>query len=366
MQGENHEAIARLRADIDGVDAELVRLVARRAALARAIGASKAPGSPVYRPEREREVVAKALAVNAALDDGLDAEALGAFMGEVMSLCRAAEARPRVFYLGPQGTFTEMAVLRHFGRSVDAVACPTIEAVFHEAESCETGFAVAPVENSTHGTVVGTLDMLFRTPLKIIAETNVPIKHNLMNLSGSAGDIARVCAHPQALGQCRAWLAAHLPGAEQVSVASNAKAACMAAEDPSVAAIAAMRASEIYGLKVVSEGIQDNPRNITRFAVLGRQQPRKCQSAPSKTSFIFSVPDRPGALFRALAPLERHGVSMMRLESRPAGNDAWTYNFIVDVAGYIDDDDMKAAVAEMRELTSFLKVLGSYPQAMNC
>jgi len=362
MTAENTQEIECLRKEIDAVDREIVGCIVRRSQLAQSVGKAKGT-APVYRPEREREVVERALAENRRLGGLLPDSVLSTLYLEIVSACRALEARPSVAYLGPQGTFTEMAVLKQFGSNIEARPCESIDEVFHSAESDRTLYAVVPVENSSQGTVTRTMDLLFSSPLSIIGEVHIPIAHNLMNFTGKKEDIEVVSAHPQALAQCRAWLGTHLPGVKTIPAASNAEAALEASKNPKMAAIAATRAAELYGLQIVSAGIQDDPRNRTRFLVLGHAVAAKGSAGSDKTSVVFSVPNRAGQLFHALEPLEKNGVSMMRLESRPARNGAWDYNFFVDVEGHATDAKVAQALAEMKEVSSFFKVLGSYPQA---
>ncbi len=358
---ENTAEIERLRQEIDAVDAEIVAAVVRRAELAHAVGVAKG-GAPVYRPERERAVIEKAVAANRSLNGRLPDDVVAHLYLEVISACRSLEARPSVAYLGPAGTFTEMAVLRQFGSNVTAVPTATMDEAFQSAESGRTEFAVVPIENSTQGMVTRTMDLLFTTPLSVAGEVSIPIHHNLMNRSGRLEDIRCVLAHPQALAQCRAWLAQHLPHAKLKAASSNAEAARLAAEDGTLAGIAALRAAQLYGLEVAAPGIQDDARNRTRFLVLSSHA-GVTPTGADKTSLIFSVPNRAGQLFLALEPFKRHGVSMMRLESRPARNGAWDYNFFVDVEGHVKDANVERALAELKNETSFLKLLGSYPQA---
>lgn len=367
------DELTRLRSEIDAVDAKIVTLLAERARLARAVGKAKAQiaasgttgdapkSSNIYRPERERAVIERAIVKGAQCDSLISSESLAAIYGEIISACRAVEARPSVAYLGPQGTFTEMAVLEQFGSSVDLNPCQTIDATFHAVESGTVQFAVVPVENSTQGTVTRTMDLLLATPLTVIGEVSVAVRHNLMNQSGSIADVEEVCAHPQALAQCRNWLTAHLPNVRITSASSNAEAAVMASKNPKLAAIAATRAADLYGLSILAPAIQDNPCNTTRFWVLGTQPAGRAAGIAAKTAVIFSVPNRAGSLFEVLEPLERHGVSMARLESRPARNGAWDYNFYVDLEGHREDEAVARALAEMRAKTSYFKVLGSFP-----
>ena len=361
MAAENKTEIERLRREIDAVDASIVASLARRAQLAYEVGVAKG-GAPVYRPERERQVIDRAVAENRRIGGRLPNEVLAHLYLEVISACRSLESRPSVAYLGPAGTFTEMAVLAQFGSNVTAVPAATIDEAFHAAESGRTGFAVVPIENSTQGIVTRTVDMLLTTPLSIVGEVSIPIHHNLMTQSGRLDDIRTVAAHPQALAQCRTWLTQHLPQAKLAAASSNAEAAREATGDPTMAAIAAERAAELYGLTIAAAGIQDDARNRTRFLVLSQhavETPTGCD----KTSLVFSVPNRAGQLFMALEPLKRHGVSMMRLESRPARNGAWDYNFFMDVEGHVKDASVAAALTELKNETSYLKFLGSYPRA---
>lgn len=361
---ENHDRIADLRRQIDTIDAEIIERLVKRAELAHNVGVAKG-GAVVYRPERERLILERM--VQAARDAGslLTDKAIAELYQDIVAACRAVEGRPKVAYLGPQGTFTEMAVISQFGRNIDLIPCSTIDSTFKAVESATAGFAVVPVENSTQGSVTRTLDLLFSTPLTIIGEVNVPIAHNLMSQTGKLEDIKRVMAHPQALAQCRAWLSAHLPNVEQQSCTSNAQAAVEASKDAGVAAIAAMRAAELYGLQIAAGCIQDDPRNTTRFLVLAKTPVGHEKTVANKTSLVFSVPNRAGALLKALEPLSKHNVSMVHLESRPARNGAWDYNFFVDMQGHQNDAAVAAALADMAEITSFFKVLGSYPIAAN-
>jgi chorismate mutase/prephenate dehydratase len=279
-----------------------------------------------------------------------------------MSACRALERRLRVAYLGPQGTFSEMALLAHFGHGVEAVACPSIDEVFRSTEAGNTDFGVVPVENSTEGAVNRSLDLMLQTPLSILGETAVDVRHNLMTRSGTRQGVTRVCAHPQALAQCAGWLDRNLPGVERVPVSSNAEGARLASLDDKVAGIAAETAAALYGLTIADAGIQDDPSNRTRFLIVGRY--RCGASGADQTSLILSVPDRAGAVHALIEPLARHGVSMKRFESRPARQGSWEYYFYIDLIGHQDDPPLAAALAEIRAHAAFFKVLGSYPRAL--
>jgi chorismate mutase/prephenate dehydratase len=280
-----------------------------------------------------------------------------------MSACRALEKRVTVAYLGPVGTFSEQAVYQQFGHAVEGMPCASIDEVFRAAEAGTADFGVVPVENSTEGAINRTLDLLLQTPLTISGEVSLPVHHSLMTKSGLMDGVSQICAHPQALAQCQAWLNQHYPSIQRNPVSSNGEAARLAAENPAVAAIAGEIAGEKHGLQVVNAHIQDDPHNRTRFAVIGRL----C-TAPSghdHTSLVLSVANKAGAVYNLLAPLAKHGVSMTRFESRPARMGTWEYYFYVDVEGHCNDERMARALAELKENAAFFKVLGSYPCSLS-
>jgi chorismate mutase/prephenate dehydratase len=352
------KGIAGRRAGIDRIDGELVKLLSERARLAQEIGKLKGDG-PVLRPEREAAVLRRATSANPG---PLPNESLGRVFAEIVSACRALEQRLHIAYLGPAGTFSEMAVGKHFGHSVDGVPLPSIDEVFREAETGATQFAVVPVENSTEGAVGRTLDLLLQTPLAICAEVVLRVHQNLMAKGDSAAGVARVYSHAQSLAQCHQWLAANLPQVERVQVASNAEAARLAAQEPTACAVGPAIAAERYGLNLLAENIEDAPNNLTRFLVLG-----SLATAPTGkdlTSLVMSAPNRPGAVHALIAPFAKHGVSMSRIESRPARLGRWEYMFYIDVEGHQRDPNVANALAELKGLAPFLKVLGSYPSAV--
>jgi chorismate mutase/prephenate dehydratase len=351
------DEISRRRDAIDRIDAEIVKLVAERAGHAAAIGRLKGDG-PVYRPEREAEVLRRVAAANPG---PLPAETVTRVFVEIVSGCRALEQRPSVGYLGPAGTFSEMAVGKHFGHAVDAVPLASIDEVFRQAETRATQFAVVPVENSTEGAVGRTLDLLLNTPLRICAEIVLRVHQNLMAKGDSLAGIARVYSHAQSLAQCHQWLSRNLGQAERVQVASNAEAARRAAAEPATAAIGPVIAAERYCLQVLAKNIEDEATNLTRFLVLGEVEPGP--SGSDVTSLVMSAPNRPGAVHALIAPFATHGVSMSRIESRPARQGTWEYMFYIDLRGHGRDPQVEAALAELRGLAPFLKILGSYPAA---
>lgn len=352
-----------LREKIDGIDAEIVRLLNQRARVVHEVGLVKGrAGTAVFRPEREDFILERA----ASLSDSLKPEAIKAIFREVLSGCRALERETTVAYLGPEGTFSEMAVLRRFGSSVKALPCATVADVFSAVENGRTDFGVVPRENNSQGSVMLTLDMLLKTSLSIVGEVTVPVIHNLMSRTGDLSRVKKVLAHPQALAQCREWLSRHLPDARQEGCLSNAEAARLASLDPDVAGIAARRAAELYGLSIVAEGIQDSSQNRTRFLIMGHDQPHKSKGGlEDKTTFVFVVENRAGALFEVLKLLAAENVDMLHLESRPARNGLWEYYFFVDAKGHVEDENVKRALDAVRRSCLAFKLLGSYPVDMD-
>ncbi len=350
-----------LRQQIDSVDRELLALLNRRAGLALAVGAiKKREGSVVFRPEREAQVID---GLKAANPGPLQTASVAPIWREIMSACRALETPLRVAYLGPAGTFSELAALAYFGSSIVCVPCASIDEVFRSTTGGAADFGVVPVENSTEGVVARSLDLFLTTPLGIIGETNLFVRHNLLRKTESLEGIGAVCAHPQALAQCHAWLANHLPHVERRPVASNAEGARLASLDATLAALASERAASEYGLHVVAPAIQDDPHNRTRFAIVSHPErhPQPHASGHDCTSLVVSVTNRPGAVHDMLVPLKVHGVSMTRLESRPARSGQWEYYFYIDIAGHPEEPHVAAALQELRGVCAFYKLLGTYP-----
>jgi chorismate mutase/prephenate dehydratase len=352
--------IDRLRTEIDALDGELVGLLQRRARLAQRIGALKG-GASAYRPEREAEILRRVAATDGA---PLPAAALARVFREVISACRGLEQAIRVAYLGPPGTFSEQAVRRHFGGGVEALPAAVIDEAFRRCESGDAHFAVVPVENSTEGAVGRSLDLLLVTPLRICGEVELRVQQNLMAKAGELARVQRVYSHAQSLAQCSAWLNQNLPRAERVPVASNAEAAERASREAGAGAIAGEAAAERYGLQLLARAIEDDPNNTTRFLVLGALDP--APTGRDRTSLVMSAENKPGAVHALLAPLAENGVSMTRIESRPARamrSALWEYVFFIDLEGHAGDARVAAALAELRRKAPFLKVLGSYPAA---
>ena len=352
--------IGEIRGRIDAIDEQIQALIDDRARLAREVGATKHASAAVdfYRPEREAEVLRNVLMRNRG---PLKDEEMLRLFREIMSACLAQQDPLNVAFLGPDGTFTHAAVTRHFGHSVRALPFPAVEDVFREVESGNADFGVVPIENSTEGTVRHTLDMFLSSPLKICGEVELAIRHHLLGRMRALVDVRRVCAHEQALAQCRTTLNRILPGIEKIAVSSNAEGARRARDESGTAAIASEVAAQIYGLETIVAEIEDRTDNMTRFHIVGRTL--LAPSGRDKTTILMSVADTesPGALFRLLEPLARHGVSMTRIESRPSGQRKWHYVFFADLDGHAADPPVAAALEELARTASLFKLLGAYP-----
>ena len=357
--------LSQIRVNIDSVDAKIHSLINERAKLARLVGISKSRDGlstvDFYRPEREAQVLRMAKARNKG--PLRDEEVLRLFR-EIMSACLAQQEPLKVAYLGPGGTFTQAAVMTHFGHSVRGLALSSIDEVFHEVESGTADFGVVPIENSTEGTVNNTLDRFLNSPLKICGEVELRIHHFLMGNVPSLDRIQRICSHPQALAQCRGWLDEHLPGVERVPVSSNAEGARRARDEKGTAAIAGDTAAEVYKLRVLAAEIEDRADNTTRFFVLGRKLFES--SGNDRTTLLISVSrtGSSGALFHLLEPLSRHKVNMTRIESRPSHKGKWDYVFFIDIEGHADDEQVGKALGALKKRASLFRVLGSYPRAV--
>ncbi|MBS0445463.1 MAG: prephenate dehydratase [Proteobacteria bacterium] len=350
-----------LRTQIDSLDRELLALLNRRAGLAQQVGEiKKKEGSVAFRPEREAQVIA---GLKQANPGPLQSDSVAPIWREIMSACRALETPTRVAYLGPAGTFSELAALGYFGSSIVRVLCANADEVFHATSAGSADFGVVPVENSAEGVVTRSLDLFLTTPLIIVGETSLYVRHNLLRREDAIQGIEAVCAHPQALAQCHAWLSNHLPHAERRPVASNAEGARLASLDARLAGIASERAASEFGLHIVAPAIQDDAHNRTRFAIVAHphSHPQPRTSGSDCTSLVVSVPNRPGAVHDMLVPLKQHGVSMTRFESRPARSGQWEYYFYIDLQGHPDQPHVAAALQELRAVCAFFKLLGAYP-----
>lgn len=366
------DALLALRARIDAIDDALLKLLSERAAIAQEVGRTK-KGEKIYRPEREAQIVRRLRETNPG---PLSDDTVERLIREIMSACRALEEATRVAYLGPAGTFSQQAVTKQFGQDVEALAEADIGACFHAVETGRADFAVVPVENSTEGAVGHTLDLIVGSPLRICGEVMLPIHQTLMRLpaspvngGGGTGEgasdwptpIERVYGHAQSLAQCQQWLARHLPRAERIAVVSNAEGARRAAQEPEAATLGSDAAAARYGLAIVAAHVEDEAHNTTRFLVLGRTDAQP--SGRDKTSLVMGAKNQPGAVVKLLQPLAEAGISMSRLESRPARSGGWEYVFFVVCEGHRQDAALSAALAEIESRAAFLKILGSYPAA---
>ena len=356
--------IEQLRTKIDSLDERIQALIAERALCAREVGVVKGltATADFYRPEREAQVLRRVVERN---QGPLRNEEVVRLFREIMSACLAQEEPLKIAYLGPEGTFTQSAVLKHFGHSVHALSVATIDEVFQEVEAGVADFGVAPIENSSEGTVnIHTLDMFLVSPLKVCGEIELRIHQHLMGKMSGLDKIKRVCSHPQSLAQCRAWLSEHLADVEKIPVGSNAEAARRARDEDGTAALAGDAAAELYGLKILFSNVEDQADNSTRFVVVGRKL--FPPSGNDKTSLLVSArgTEGPGVLLHLLDPLARHGVSMTRIESRPSRRAKWDYVFFVDLEGHAEDPPVAKALAEIQKKANLFKVLGAYPKAV--
>jgi len=357
------DSLKKFRSEIDAIDAQVLKLVNERAKLAREIGHVKEDGV-IYRPEREAQVLRTMQEAN---EGPLASEAVSNIFRAVMSNCRALEKKLSIAFLGPIGTYTEEAALKQFGKGCDAIVCGSIDEVFRTLEAGQADYAVVPVENSTEGAVGLTLDLLLSSPVKICGEVTLPIHHCLLSKQTDISEISHVFSHGQSLAQCHEWLNRVLPTVQREAVTSNAFAAQMihdlvATDGTFAAAIASKRAAELFDLNILAENIEDDPKNTTRFLVLGKHD--VAASGEDKTSLAISTKNKPGAMVDLLEPLSRHGVSMTKLESRPSKQGLWDYVFYIDIEGHQTDEKVKAALVDLNDRASVVKVLGSYPVAV--
>jgi chorismate mutase/prephenate dehydratase len=356
-----------IRRQIDAVDAQLLQLISERARIAQRVGDSKRSESghgatvDYYRPEREAEVLRSVIANNPG---PLRNEEVVRLFREIMSACLAQQEPLKVAFLGPEGTFTQQAVLKHFGHSVRAMPLPSIAEVFYEVQAGHADFGVVPIENSTEGTVNHTLDMFMNSTLKISGEIELRIHQNLMGTMKGLESVQRVVSHPQSLAQCRGWLDEHLPRVERIAASSNAEAARRARDEDGTAAIAGTVAAEIYNLQIMVPEIEDRPDNTTRFLVIGRKL--FGASGKDKTSLLITGGNTqsPGALHKLLEPFARKGISLTRIESRPSQKKKWDYVFFIDVEGHAEQQPLKSVLEGLKKHSSLFRILGSYPTAV--
>lgn len=356
------DKLADIRRRIDELDQELQRIISERAQLAKQVAKIKQEqGQDVqfYRPEREAEVLRKVLERN---DGTLPGEEMARLFREIMSACLALEYPLNIAFLGPEGTFTQAAALKHFGHSVQTVPMAAIDEVFREVESGSAQYGVVPVENSTEGVINHTLDMFLQSSLTICGEVELRIHHHLLATSEDRSKLNKIYSHQQSLAQCREWLDSHMSAVERISVSSNAEAARRAEAEQGTAAIAGEVAAEIYGLQIIEANIEDNPDNTTRFLIVGKQA--VAPSGDDKTSLLVSAPNKPGSLHRLLKPFADNDVSMTRIESRPSRLANWEYVFFIDINGHVKDEKVAHCLDAVRADASMFKILGSYPRAV--
>ena len=358
---DNSESLADLRVQIDSLDQRLLSLLNERAHVAELVGeVKKREGTPFFRPDRVAQVIDKMQKSNGGPLKDLH---VAAIWREIMSACLALESPQRVAVLGPEGTFCEQAAIEYFGGAADLIYCASFDEVFHATAAGSAQYGVVGVENSTEGVVTRSLDLFLHSPTHVVGEVSLLIRHHLLRSSNSLEGVEAVLAHPQALAQCQTWLSKHLPNAERRAVSSNAEGARLAATNPKWAALAGERASTRFGLHIVAHAIQDDSYNRTRFSVICLPQTLAMPPASGRdcTSLIVSVPNRPGAVHDLLVPLKLNNVSMTRFESRPARTGQWEYYFYIDLDGHPSQPNVAAALAELRGLCAFYKVLGTYP-----
>jgi len=359
---DNEDKLQQIRQQIDALDLQLQELINQRASAAQEVAAIKLEEDKdafFYRPEREAAILKKIQKQNSG---PMGDEEMARLFREIMSACLALEQPLKIAYLGPEGTFTQSAALKHFGHSINTLSLGSISDVFREVESGAAHYGVVPVENSTEGVINHTLDRFMHSSLVICGEVSLRIHHHLLSLESEPVLVSRVYSHQQSLAQCRLWLDRNLPQAKQITVGSNAEAARLARSEPGSAAIAGEMAAELYKLKGLARNIEDEPDNTTRFLVVGRQ--KALPSGGDKTTFICATRNVAGGLNSLLMPLSQHGISMTRIESRPSRQGNWDYVFFIDIEGHQDEPNIALALEQLRRESRMLKILGSYPNAV--
>lgn len=348
-----------LREKIDKIDNEILTLLNQRTRAVREIAKLKAKAKQeFYAPHREKKIVERLLKKNKG---PLPSEALRGIFQEILNASRSIQKKLRVVYLGPEATFTHLAAVKNFGKYAIFTPAKSIADVFSEVEKGRSDYGVVPIENSTEGVINHTLDMFVSSELKICSELLLEISHNLLSKASGLREIKRIYSHPQAIAQSRNWIEDNLPNAELVETSSTAKAAEMAEKDHEGGAIASRLAASLYDLKIIAERIEDNVQNFTRFMVIGKSFPAK--SGQDKTSILFSVKDKVGALHDMLTPFRENNINLTKIESRPTKLRAWEYIFFVDFVGHVEDENVKRALRQLERECLLLKILGSYPRS---
>lgn len=362
-----NETLKQARTSIDALDEQIQTLISQRARVAQQVALIKQRDGEKgdhYRPSREADVLRRAILRNRAPNGGpLTDEVIAKLMREIMSACLSLESPLTIAYLGPEGTYTQMAVLKQFGDSVSARAATAIDEIFRDVESGAADYGVVPVENSTGGVVINTLDALVHTKLRICGEVTLPVHHHLLSKHKTLKQVKNIYSHSQSFAQCRKWLDAKLPKAEREAVSSNAQAAVLAKKYGG-AAIASLQAGKLYGLNILASNIEDDPTNTTRFLVVGKHDPTP--TGGDVTSVVLSAHrNQPGALFTLLQPFAQAKLDLTRIESRPVkGSAAQDYYFFIDFSGHANDEKVKAVLDAVHTQAAFFKILGSYPKAV--
>jgi len=359
------DSLEKLRKRIDTIDAQLLELFNQRANCAVEVASVKRESSEsadesidFFRPDREAQVIKRFKEMNPG---PLSDDEVGRLIREVMSACLALEQPLKIAYLGPEGTFTQSAALKHFGHSVSTVPMSSIPDVFAAVESGHADYGLVPVENSTEGVISHTLDMFMDSNLKVCGEVEIPIHHHLASRLQDISLVRHIYSHQQSFAQCRRWLDQNLPGIERIPVNSNAEAARLASIEDDAAAICGLPAVEVFGLKICYENIEDMADNTTRFVIIGKQDVGP--SGNDKTSLLISTRNVPGALLGLLQPLADHGISMNKIESRPGQGHKWAYVFFIDIDGHQQDNSVVDALNVLKQQAALFKILGSYPKA---
>jgi chorismate mutase/prephenate dehydratase len=352
----NHMPISKIRKNIDALDKKIVQLLNKRAQSILEIGKLKNKlNKSIYAPAREKEILTK---INKNNRGPLNNEALTAIYREVMSASLNLEKPIVIAYMGPRASFSNLAALKKFGSSVTYLSCNNISDVFLEVEKNNADYGVIPIENSIEGAISHTLDMLVDSDLKICSQILLDVSHNLL-ANCPKKEIKRIYSNPQIFGQCRIWLESNLPKADMIEVSSSTRAAQIASKEKKSACIASILAAKEYGLNVVARAIEDSPHNITRFLVIGKYEAEP--TGHDKTSIMFSIKDKVGALHDMLIPFKKYRINLTKIESRPSKRRAWDYFFFLDLLGHTRDPKIKKALKELEGKCKFLKVLGSYP-----
>ncbi len=357
-QKEPFQHLENLRKRINEIDEEIIKLLKERLKVAQTIGKIKeSEGFQAFDLNREKEVLQRILKLNGGF---FPEETLKVIYSEIIRACRSSQEKPKIAFLGPEATFSHLAAQHYFGTSAQFIPVESIIEVFEEVSSERTHFGVVPIENSIEGVVATTLDAIYEYGLKVCGEIYEPISHHLINQTGKLEDIKKIFSHPQAIAQCRKWLRKKLPSVPVESVSSTALAAKWAAVDSSVAAIASLMAAKLYHLQIVAKNIEDFKGNSTRFWIIGKIE--RDPTGKDKTSLLFSVADKPGALFKVLKCFAERKINLTKIESRPSKNEPWKYVFFLDCEGHIKDSLMKECIEEMQQYCLQVVWLGSYPK----